>query len=228
MAMSVTDTGPAGARDGDLLAPWRAVDRLGAEDATAFERMLADDPDLARRLDLAVEERDAAVALNEALPAPRAAVRDRLFERIEAHEAATAPLGAGVLGWLGARLAALRPATLAWGAAAGALLIAAQAGLLTVSALRGGGEGVAYETASDGAGEPLGPTALVAFQPAATADQIAALMRDAKAEIVGGPKPGGVFVVRLADRALDSRETAAALDRLRGAAAVVRFARPSE
>lgn len=213
--------------DVDLLAPWRATGRLGAEDTAALERMLAEDPSLARRLDVAMEERDDTVALNEALPAPSRASLDRLFERIEAHEASRAPRAAGVMRWLSSKLTALSPGTLAFGATAAALVIALQAGFLTRAYLGGGG--AAYETASDGTTVVVaGTTALVAFQPTATSADVAKLLTEAKAEIVGGPKAGGVFVVRLSSKPMTGDEVAAAIKRLRDATAVVRFASPSE
>ena len=207
----------------DLLAPWRATGRLDEADVAAIDRMLAEDPSLVDRLDVALDERDATVALNEALPAPSSAMRDRLFDRIEAHEAARAPKAAGLMRWLSAKLSAASPGTLAWGAAAAALVIALQAGLLTKAYLAGGE--ATYQTASDGNAAATGATALVAFQPAATAEQIAALLGDAKAEIVGGPKPGGVFVVRLSAEPLEGAALDAALKRFRDDP-LVRFVSP--
>lgn len=221
MSPSKNGRGVGEPHDFDLLAPWRATGRLDAADAAALERMLAEDPDLIARLDAARDERDATVELNEALPSPSAAARQDLFARIDEHEASRAPRASGVMRWLSERLTGMSPRTLAWGATAAALVIATQAGLLMVSGLRGGGEAT-YETASDeGGAETQAPTALVAFQPGATAEQIATLLREADAEIVGGPKPGGVFVVRLSRGPLD-----AALKRFRDSP-LVRLAAPT-
>ncbi len=213
-------TGPDHPHEADLLAPWSAIDRLDEADAAALERMLADDPALARRLEIAAEERDGTVALNEALPAPSRAAMESLFARIEADEQARAPKAAGVMRWLSSKLSLASPGQLAWGATAAAVVIALQAGLLTGAYLGTGGEGT-YETASaPSAGAPPAPapaqqgelkrslapppaararaaTVLVAFEPAATAQQIAAVLTEAKVEIVAGPKPGGVFVARV-------------------------------
>ncbi|QZN99417.1 hypothetical protein [Chenggangzhangella methanolivorans] len=130
--------------------------------------------------------------------------------------------------WFSARIAALSPQTLAWGAAAAALVIFAQAGIIGGSFLGGVEEsGSTYQTASDGSASQAaaGPTALVSFQPSATAAAVEAALREAGAEIVGGPKPGGVFVIRVAG-ATTPDELEPSLKRLRGHADVVKFAAP--
>ncbi len=218
------DRDDGGPREGDLLAPWRSVGKLDAKDSALFDRLMAEEPEMARRLEVAMEERDAVVALNEALPSPSAAARERLFARIEAEAGARRAARGGLGRWLSARLTGLAPSTLAWGAAAAAVVIAVQAGLLTNAYL---GDGPGYRTASDGLGAAAtGQTALVAFAPAATADDIARLLGETGAEIVGGPKPGGVFLVRIAEKPLAGAELDAALKRLTDRPAIVRFAAP--
>ncbi|MDR4307910.1 hypothetical protein IHQ68_14910 [Chelatococcus sambhunathii] len=218
-------TGPDHPHEADLLAPWRAIDRLDAADAAALERMLADDPSLARRLEIAAEERDGTVALNEALPAPSRAAMDKLFAKIEAEEAARAPKTAGLMRWLSVKLSLASPSQLAFGATAAALVIALQAGLLA-GAYLGTGEGT-YETASAPSAEtPVarpGATVLVAFEPGATAQQIAAALTEAKVEIVAGPKPGGVFVARALEG--KTQDVVAALKAKKG---VVKLATPGD
>lgn len=209
----------------DLLAPWKTTERLDEDEAEIFDRLLADDPDLARRLDAAREEREATVDLNEALPTLSRAAMDKLFDRIETHEAERVGSPYGALHWILSKLTGLQPTTLALGAAAAALVIALQAGLLTQNYVAGGRG--AYQTASDGTSiDDPGTTALVTFQPTATAEQIAAALRNAHAEIVAGPKPGGVFVVRLSDARLSSEQLEAALKPLRDARDVVKLVAP--
>lgn len=224
--MSAEKTGADPRHEVDLIAPWAATDRLDREDAAALERLLADDPMLVDRIDFALEERDETIALNEALPAPSNAAREKLFAAIDAHEAKRAPKAAGVMAWLSEKLASFSPQTLAWGATAAALVIALQAGVLTGTILGGGGEAT-YQTASDGsatAPQP-GPTGLVSFQPTATAADVEKALKEVGAEIVGGPKPGGVFVIRVAG-ATTAEELEPSLKRLRDHADVVKFAAP--
>ena len=217
--------GRSGADEFDLIAPWKTTERLDHDDAEMFDRLLADDPALARRLDAAMEEREAAVDLNEALPTMSRAAMDRLFQRIDAHEAERAGSPYGALHWLLSKLTGFQPTTIALGAAAAALVIALQAGLLTRAYVTSGGG--AYQTASDGASiDASGTTALVTFEPAATAEQIAAALRSVRAEIVAGPKPGGVFVIRLSDERLSSEQLDAALKPLKDARGVVKLVAP--
>ncbi|HEY0292569.1 MAG TPA: hypothetical protein VGC51_09560 [Hansschlegelia sp.] len=221
--MSASVNGRAEPGEGDLLAPWRATDRLDAKDAALFERLMAEDSEIARRLAVACEARDAAIALHESLPTPSAAAREKLLARIDAHEAQRSTGSAwGAVRRFGERLAALSPNALAWGAAAAALLIAVEGGLLTKAYL-GSGE-ARYETASDGRDAVGGGQhVLVAFTPTATAEAIASLLSETKAEIVAGPKPGGVFVLRIADRAMGKPELETAVERLKARSGVVRF-----
>ena len=212
-------------RPADLLAPWKATDKLDAKDAALFERLMAEDAEIAHRLAAAVEERQATIDLNETLPAASAGAREALFARIEAYEARRARRsGAGLSRWLAARLTGLSPGALAWSATAAALVIALQAGLLTQAYL-GAGD-ARYETASDGREAASGQTLLVGFQPSATARDIAALLAETGAEIVGVPKPSGVFVVRIAERPMPRPDLDAAVKRLQERSAVVRFVAP--
>ena len=215
------------AHEVDLLAPWAATDRLDDADMAALEKLIADEPELGRRLEFALEERDETIALNEALPTPSTAAREKLFAAIDAHEAKRAPKSLGVMRWFSERISSLSPQTLAGGATAAALVIFAQAGIIGASYLGGDGGGATYQTASDGSGSQAaaGPTALVSFQPTATSADIEAALREAGAEVIGGPKPGGVFVIRVAG-ATTPEELEPSLKRLRDHAQVVKFAAP--
>lgn len=225
--MNASDRDPprddrSGPNEFDLLAPWKTTERLDDDDAEIFDRLLADDPALARRLDAAMEEREAAVDVNEALPTLSRAAMDRLFDRIETHEAERSGSPYGALHWLLSKLTGFQPTTIALGAAAAALVIALQAGLLTRSYVTN-----SYQTASDGTSiDDPGTTALITFQPTATAEQIATALRNAHAEIVAGPKPGGVFVVRLSDARLSSEQLDAAMKPLKDARGVVKLVAP--
>src|SRR4051794_39831242 len=113
----------------DLLLPWHVTGRLDPAEAARVES--ARDASLARRLDMARAERDAAVAVNRSLGAPSPAAREALFARIDADLAARARPSGGWLRRLGAALAGLSPPVLAGAALAACLVILAEAGLLT-------------------------------------------------------------------------------------------------
>ncbi|AWN40900.1 hypothetical protein [Methylobacterium durans] len=221
-------TPPGEPDDLDLILPWRATGRLGPAEAERVEAALARDPDLARRLALAEAERAGTVAVNEALGHPTGAARDALFARIDADLAADAR--AGSRGWiarLGEALAALSPPALAGLGLAACLVILAQVGLLAGAMLRAP-TGPAYETASQGGAGAAGAGtfALVAFAPAATAAQIADGLREVGAVIVDGPRPGGLYRLRLASEPVSPAAAEAILGKLRARPGLVQFAAP--
>lgn len=217
----------AGAPDeAELLLPWRATGRLTPAEGARLEAALPE-PERARRLAFAEEERAATAALNAALPEPSGAARGALFARIGALEAQDRarprkPAWAGLLDRLAAWLAALPPRSLGLAAAAAALLVALQAGAL-VAELVGGAR---YEVASaPGAGASGGTFALVAFAPEATAARIEALLQARGATIVDGPRPGGLYRLRIAPGSLSAAERDAALAALHDGG-LVRLALP--
>ena len=216
-------------RRGELeaLLPWHATGRLSPRDARRVEEALARDPELARRFALVLEEREETVALNEALGAPSAAARARLLARIAAAPARRAGRGRSLSALLDRLAAALSPRGLAIAGAALGVLALVQAGALTALLVSGGGE--RYTTASGpgtlGPGE--GASALVAFAPQATAAQIEALLARHRAVIVDGPRPGGLFRLRLGERRLSTEERERALAALRAETAI-RLALPAE
>lgn len=202
----------------DLLLPWHAVERLSPEEAERVEAALAREPARRRHLAAVREEQAETVALNQDLGAPSRAARDALFARIEA-EGRRAPASAGLAQRIGAWFGARAPATLAWSAAAAALIIALQAGLLVAAYRAPTPSG--YETAS-GPETPAprgGAFVLVAFAPTATASRIEAVLREAQAVIVDGPRAGGLYRLRLA--AETDAQAAATIERLRNASGVV-------
>ena len=192
--------------DLEALLPWHAVGRLGGDDARRVDEALARDPELARRYALVAEERDETIALNEALGAPSARTHDRRFERIEAASPArSATQAAAGGGWLDTIVAALSPRGLAFATAALAIVALVQAGALT-TLLVSDGAGERYGTASGPQAGDNAAFVLVAFAPQATAAQIEAFLERSRAVIVDGPRPGGLFRLRVGDRRLTADE----------------------
>ncbi|MCE4222371.1 hypothetical protein HCU64_01280 [Methylobacterium sp. C25] len=204
----------------DLLLPWHTVERLSPEEAETVEAALRADPERARHLDIAREERAETVALNQGLGAPSRAARDKLFARIEAEGRRPAEgLAPRWRGWL----AGLSPRSLAWSGAFAALVIAVQAGLLTRAYL--GNQPAGYETASAPApATSQGITVLIAFTPTATAERIETLLRDAHAAIIEGPLPGGIYRLRITEAGDAAAKT---IERLRAETTLVRLVAPA-
>lgn len=200
----------------DLLLPWHAVELLSPEEAERVEAALAREPLRRHHLAAVREEQAETVALNRDLGAPSHAARDALFARIEAEGRRTRP-SAGPAQRIVAWFAGLAPGTLAWSAAAAVLVIALQAGLLVGAYRAQAPTGFATASGPEAAPAQGGRFVLVAFAPAATAARIDAVLRDARAVIVDGPRAGGLYRLRLTDEA----GAAAAIERLRAASDVV-------
>jgi anti-sigma factor RsiW len=202
--------------DIELLLPWHAAGTLSHRDALRVESALASDPELARRYELVREELGQTIHLNETLGAPSARAMEALFAKIDAEPARKPVLSLN----LGARfremLANLSPRTLAWSAAAGALAILLQAGVIAGVVLKERSPG-SYETASAPAtfnGD--GSYALIRFQPQASAADIDQFLESNKLSIADGPSAGGLFRVRVAATKLPMTEIAGIVKKLQG------------
>jgi hypothetical protein len=196
-------------RDIEELLPWYAAGTLNRRDAQRVEQALAEDSELAHRYALVREELSATIHLNETLGAPSARAMEQLFARIDTEpkrNSAPLDLGARIAGFF----ANLSPRTLAWSASAAALVILLQAGLIAGFMLNES-QPARYETASAPSTAPdVGAFTLIRFAPQASFDDINTFLEANKLSIVTGPAPGGLYKVRVADRALAKDE----LDRL--------------
>jgi anti-sigma factor RsiW len=206
------------------LLPWHAAGTLSPADAARVEAALAADPELARHFALVREEMSETVRLNEALGVPSARTRDALMAAIDAEARRYPRAAAGA--WLARLLASLSPRSLAWAGGVAALVIVVESGLLAT--LLVGERGASYETASvppaaqpsttqesasvarsaqrgitlEPAPAPLaaqaGSHVLVRFTSSATASEITQFLDANKASVVDGPKPGGLYRLRVA------------------------------
>ena len=68
----------------ETLLPWHAAGTLNRRDAERVEKALAADRELMRRFDLAREELNETIHLNESLGAPSARAMEKLFAAIDA------------------------------------------------------------------------------------------------------------------------------------------------
>jgi hypothetical protein len=226
---------------GDLedLLPWHAAGTLDANEAAEVERALAADPELARRFALVREELTETILLNESLGAPSARAMETLFRAIDqdrkedrkvVRRAAASPS-------LGARIAEFfSPRAMAWTAAAAVVVVMLQAGVIARMALQepdGGAK--SYETASfETASAPvtrglnIGSYALVRFAPQASMADVNKFLDGRNAAIVDGPKPGGIYRVRVAQGSVSRAELGRLVKEMEAAKAIVSFAAPTE
>ncbi len=218
--------------DVEALLPWFEKGTLPAKEARRVEEYLREHPeDGGRFLELIREEVTETIDANEQAGMPSAAALTRLMDAIEAEPkakrfAARQRAGGGFLARLfGQGSAPWMPvATLA-----ATLLILVQAAALGVLVLRGTPTGPhlasgenPIQKASDGA-----RYVLVRFSPAATADDISALLRSLNATIVEGPKPGGIYRIRISNAPLQNEEEEAILRQIRARSDIINFVSPA-
>lgn len=218
MTQTTTEQGRGEIED---LLPWYANGRLTPAERRRVEAALAEDPELARRLELVREEMAEAIAANEALLPSGARALDRLMAGIEAAPQPSRPLRAmkaSLIDRFGGFLAGLAPRRLAYAAAAIVALVAIQSVALT--GLVGERPGGGYQTASQGATTATGgATVLVAFQPGARMDEVAAFLKRHGAAVIEGPKANGFFRLRLGEGA----DVGAVGERMKAETGIVSF-----
>ena len=215
--------------DIESLLPWHAVGTLSRRDSERVEQALAQDAELARRFELVREEMAETIHLNETLGVPSARAAQRLFAAIDAEpQTAHRPARFDVGGWLAGLVGQFSPRTLAWSAAAAALAIVLQAGLLADFFLNE--RGASYQTASYGepAASGQGSFALVRFNPTASAADITRFFDAHKASVVEGPRVGGLYRIRVSAAALPKDELAQLIARMAENRNVVAFIVPSQ
>jgi hypothetical protein len=189
----------------EALLPWYVSGKLDAKIRARVERYIEDHPDVREHLALAREEADAAVAANEAIPAPG----PDALARLRASIAASAPRRQPFLAQLSERfadwIASLAPPQLSLVAAAAALLVMLQAAAIGALVLERAGAPT-YQTAGGDeiAGDHI--ELLVGFSDTATIGEISALLKKLDA-VADGPK-AGLYRLRLPDKGEEGRKAA--------------------
>ena len=192
--------------DVELLLPWHAAGTLSRRDAARVEQALANDNELASRYEMVREELGEAIRLNETLGAPSARAMKDLFAKIDAEPARKPAVSFNLGAWLTAFVAGFQPRTLAYGAAAAALAIVLQAGILAGVFVKESRPGFTTASVSEG---DNGAFVSVRFNPQASAADITKFLADNKAIVVGGPVAGGMFKLRVSDNVLSDQEASA-------------------
>jgi anti-sigma factor RsiW len=202
----------------EKLLPWYVTGKLGHADTSKVERYLAQHPDALPQLQLIGAERQETIRANEAMGWPRSGMSDRLTTSLSP---STAPSPSrSLLARLG-QVFRIHPGLATHGAAlAMALLVLAQAAFIMVLLTRA----PTYRLAAGAQGD--GAAALIAFVDDAKAADVARFLAEFEATIVDGPKPGGVYKIRL--RNLDkSAPDHALIDKLAERRDIVRIVLPS-
>ncbi len=198
----------------EALLPWHAAGTLSRRDADRVEQALAGDYELKRRFDIVREELSETIHLNETLGAPSARAMEKLFAAIDAEGVRTPSRRASFdfAGRISDFLAGFAPRTLAWSAAAAALAIVIQAGVITAVAVKERGSPANYETAS--APQP-GAYAVVRFAPQASSADITNFLGAHMATLVDGPGRRVFIASRLPAAACNGTRSARSSSRCR-------------
>lgn len=213
----------------ELLLPWYVNGTLDTSDIAKVEAYLGQHPKMATQLATLREDMDETIHANEAIAGPSGAALDRLMADIAQetpmrHRVAQAKRG--FLSSVDEFLRSLSPGRLGWAAMAAAAVIMLQAGVVGTMMMNPP-NGSVYETASGGKALS-GTFVLVQFKPGASLDKISTLLTEQGAEIVAGPKPGGIYRVRVSTKKLDEEQRLAVIDNLRSNAALINMVLPSQ
>jgi hypothetical protein len=214
----------------ESLLPWYANGTLDSEEILRIEQGLAQLPELQRRYQLILEERSAATAVNESLGAPSPQIVEKLFARIDGATArAPKSRGFNIGDWLAARFSVWQPRSVALAALGASFIALIETGLLVLAIFGAGQKGTTYWTASaeKNTAEQNGAFVLVAFVPSATAANILHFLDAHNMSIVDGPAVGGLFRIRVSDKALTTNELGALAASLRKEGSIVRFVAPT-
>jgi len=220
-------------RDIEALLPWHAAGTLSRRDAQRVETALEQDQDLARQFELVREELGETIHLNETLGAPSARAMERLLAGIEAEGAKSRKRRSfDFTAFIAERLTLFSPRTLAWSAVTAVLAIVLQAGLLAGLYINEPGSEVpaAYRTASASTRSlgSVGSYALIGFAPQASAADVTKFLDDHKATVVDGPKPGGLYRIRLSMTVLPKADLARIVKQMQDDSKIVRFVAATE
>jgi anti-sigma-K factor RskA len=198
----------------EALLPWYAAGTLRRRDRQRVEAALRNDPGLARQAELAREELAETISLNESLGVPTARAMDRLMAGIdEETRAARKPASPRVVaGRFATFIAGFSPRTLAIAASVACLAIALQASVLVSMLTKPAAE---QNVAASDTIHGHGTFAMVRFAREASAAEITRFLENNQATLVDGPRPGGVYRVRIAVTKLAKGEFSRIVSRMR-------------
>lgn len=190
---------PPGYDELEACLPWYVNGTLDSETRNRIDTALLIDAHLRKALELARDEAEAVTDINEAMEGPSPRVLDNIMSRLPPVSRTSS---AFIRGFLVDRvtgfIAALRPKTLVYATAAAALVMTFQTGVIGMLVFQDAkttGPELASVPGEDIFGRNL--KLMVKFTPGAEFSQVAELLEEFDAEIVGGPAGGGLFTIGL-------------------------------
>lgn len=222
-------------QDIEELLPWYAAGALSRRDMQRVEQALKRDPQLDHQLELVRDELGSTIQLNETLGAPSAKALNKLMAGIEA-ESGPAPartrLSFGT--WLSEKLSGFSARKLAYAGVAAAVIIVAQAGVLTslyvtdqavddsnVPMTRGIDINRPTLSSAPTGQKAPGAYVLVKFVPGASTAEVTRFLELHRLMIVDGPRADGIYRVRVAANTLPPDEVARIAARMRENSAII-------
>jgi anti-sigma factor RsiW len=207
----------------ETLLPWHAAGTLSRRDREKVERAIANDSELARHLTLVREEQQETIHLNESLGVPSARAMEKLFAAIEA-EGAPAPVRRSfdLVGRLSGFISGFAPRTLAYGAAAAAVILLLQSAVLIEGAFNKGQPDTVTAPQLAGVNTPSSAQVRIRFSPQATSVEIISFLNAHGAKVVEGPGGNGFFNIRFTSD-VSKEEIVRNVQRMQSEAKVVEF-----
>ena len=203
-----------GPDDIEMLLPWHAAGSLAPRDAKRVEDALRRDPELARRYALVRQELAETIQLNESLGAPSVRAMEALFRQIDREPKRSARPAFDFADRLSGFFASLSPRTLAWSAAAAALALLLQAGLIAGILLDDGRTNGAYQTATAPGSQTDGSFVMIRFASEVKAAEITSFLQDNGLTIAGGPVAGGLYRVQVSQSKMPKEQLAERVSQL--------------
>jgi hypothetical protein len=175
----------------EKLLPWYVTGRLDGADRSKVESYLSRHSAVAAQLDFIHDEREETVNVNEAAGYPPPDMLQRLTASLPEARFRSNDFLAPFL----TIFTAPTTRSVRWAALVAGMIVIAQAGVIAGLLLRIGEH--TYQEAA-GSLQAVGSfSALVVFSDEATATSIMRLLGEFNANIVDGPKPGGIYKIRL-------------------------------
>ena len=214
----------------ELLLPWFVTGRLSEGEMQQVTQFLSDNPGFSKQVELARDEQDEVMVLNEELVTPSSGALDRLLEKI-ADDGQEPEVDR--IQWLRSQANdffaniydQLRPVAMA----AVACILIMQTVAFSFFILD--------QTTGDKVYQPVSKTEcsaktanyefIVSFAPQATVSDITGFLQSIDAEVVDGPKANGFYKLKVCKPEFKSGEKAALLKTLQGKAKLIKIALPA-
>lgn len=207
----------------EQLLPWYEKGTLDPAEMRRISDYLRAHPEMQFRVDLIREELAETIAANESLGMPSGQARERLFAAIAAEADAVPRPWSGLKTWWRNWLPEEVSPRLGLIAAAACAVIALQSAALIVFTIAQPDD--RYEVAAGRETVPAQPGSyvFVSFTDDAKAADIGALLKELNVAVVDGPKPGGIFKLRIGTRVLSDEERETMIRKLREKTDIISF-----